>query len=207
MQKSVPSCCSYIAWEGLVFSLSLIALLLNSWWLTSLKVLLWIWYSNLVISSHCFTLSKLSGLFPQYPELQFSLFFPGRSILPSYLISSVLLSPLPPFTYSPPKNHMIFQSCHECHLPPEHDFSWKSNLFHSTEKIILLTSTSASVPQHILFPLPATWPTYSSQPFSWPTHPTQGSLKHNIPSTWGYVWELNTLITSSQLSSTNSIHF
>ena len=28
--------------------------------------------------------------------------------------------------------------------------------FHLTEKIILLTSTSASVPQHILFPLPAT---------------------------------------------------
>lgn len=82
-----------------MFSLSLIVLFSSSWWLASLKVLPWTWYSNLFISSHCFTLSKLSRPIPpgcpQTPNSPHSLLFLADQFCPLYLISSVLLSPCP----------------------------------------------------------------------------------------------------------------
>lgn len=101
------------------------------------------------------------GLLPQAaPKLQIPLTSCLLSLAdqfcPLYLISSVSSPPAHSLFLSW-ESHSISNLCHECRLPPEPwFFPWRAICSHSTEKIILLTLTSASVPQHILFPLPAT---------------------------------------------------
>lgn len=106
-----------------------------------------------------------SPRFPPNSKFPSLLTFPGRSILPS--LAHFFCPPLPlPIPNSSPENHTMFSYlCHECCLPPDPwFFPWRAICSHSTEKIILLTSTAASVPWHILFPLPGTAHTLLSTP-------------------------------------------
>lgn len=189
----------YIPWEELVFSLSLIVLFSSS---QGLLYFAQVSFLDLALPSFNFfllfqSLQVVQANSPRLPpnsKFPSLLTFSGRTTFPS---SSHLFCPPLSLTIPlpSPENHTLFSSTKRttylCHKMLSISWKWKWAMIfffwrsissHSREKIIPLTSTSASVPQHILFPLPGTASTLLPTPFMAHTSYPASSLTQVSPS-------------------------
>lgn len=184
-------------WEGHVLSLSLILLFSGAQWLfILLKVLPWNWPSHFFISPpHCSNLSKLPRpVLPGCPGTPNSSHF---SLSWADKFHSLHLMP----SSSPPIPHPSQESCvvflnKRSHLsvPWMLSLSWKwksaiiffwwatFSLYTEKNHSFNINTCPPSVPQHILFPLPATFHTLPTAPLmTLCSTQLQVSLRHHHP--------------------------